>query len=205
MADSTPIDPATFLREHVAPRSRRRIEELRGQIARLEGELADRLAAEATIQLVLEGDGGEVWYLNLRQGETQVADAPAAQPLIRVYQRRQDWETLAHAELSGQQGSDGGGMPAGGDLTRSRIERLRGLEGALEFRLQTEEGEERPAVVQFGAGERAAPRCTLHLRVEDARRLRTGELSPQAAFLQGLVKLEGDLAFAMQVGAALFM
>src|SRR5262245_20932763 len=198
----TPLDPAIFLRDHVAPRSRRQVEELRARITRLEAELADRLGAEATIQLVLEGDGGGTWYLKLRQGDTQVADSPAARPLIRVYQSFRDWETLARAELSG---ADSGGMPAGGDLTRSRIERLRGLEGSLEFRLQAEDGEERPALVQFGTGERTTPRCTLRVRVDDARRLRTGELSPQAAFMQGLVKLEGDLAFAMQVGAALFM
>ena len=60
-------------------------------------------------------------------------------------------------------------------------------------------------LVQFGAGDRAQPRCTVSLRAEDALRLQAGELTPQAAFMQGLVKLEGDLAFAMQVGTALFL
>ena len=42
------------------------------------------------------------------------------------------------------------------------------------------------------------------LRAEDARRLQSGQLTPQAAFMQGLARLEGDVALAMQVGAALF-
>ena len=202
MVDRTPLDPGAFLRDHVAPRSRRRIDELREQIARLEGELADRLAAEATIELVLEGDGGGVWYLNLRQGDTQVAAAPAAPPVIRVYQSRADWNALARSEVAPGAVSEGG-TPAG-DLTSAHIVRLQNLQGALEIRLQADDGELR-TVVQFGAGERAAPRCTLRLRIEDARRLRCGQLAPQVAFLQGLVKLEGDLAFAMQIGTALFL
>jgi hypothetical protein len=202
MAEEKPerVDPGTFLRDHVAPRSGRQIEELRAQAARLEAEIEDRLAAEATIQLVLEGEGGGTWYLNLRRGDTTVGDRAEAPPLIRVYQAREDWEALARAQLAA------GGRTAspGGDLTRSRIGRLRGIEGALEFRLGTDEGE-RPLVVQFGSGERSQPRCILRLRADDARRLQAGELSPQVAFLQGLVKLEGDAAFAMQVGAALFL
>ena len=200
MPESPPaLDPVTFLREHVAPRSRRRVEELRAQIARLQRELEDRLAAEATIQMVLDGNGGGVWYLNLRQGDTEVTETPAAPPLVRIQQSREDWEALARVTLAG-----GGGPSAGADLTRSRVERLRGLTGALEFRLATDDGE-RTVTVRFGAGEGAGARCTLCLRAEDARRLQTEELTPQAAFLQGLVKIEGDLGFAMQVGAALFV
>jgi hypothetical protein len=154
-----------------------------------------RLAAEGTVQLVLEGDGGGVWYLNLRHGETQVGDLPEFPPLVRVYQSREDWEALAGLQVAG------GSLTGGTDLTRTRIERLRTLEGALEFRLMGDEGERR-MLVQFGVAERAEPRCTVTLRAEDARRLQSGELSPQAAFMQGIVKLQGDIAFAMQVGVA---
>lgn len=203
MADTPPpLEPATFLREQVAPRPGRRIETLRTEIARLERELADRLGAQATVQLVLEGDGGGEWYLNLREGEMRVGDRPDSPPLVRVYQSREDWEALTRAELAA-----GGGAPPAADLTRSRLERLRGLEGTMEFRLGTGDGEaaaERRIVVQFGQGERAAPRCTISMRADHARRLQSGELAPQAAFMQGLVKLQGDVAFAMQVGAALF-
>ena len=195
---SPPPDPPTFLREHVAPRSARRVAQLKAEISRLQRELDDRLAAAATVQLVLEGDG--TWYLNLRDGETRVADVPDSPPIIRVYQERKDWESLVRAQLA-----DRAGLPAlAPELTRSRIERLRALEGAIAFRLGSTDGE-RMILVQFGAGDRAQPRCTVSLRAEDALRLQAGELTPQAAFMQGLVKLEGDLAFAMQVGTALFL
>jgi hypothetical protein len=200
MADSsspTP-DPATFLREHVAPRSAHRIAQLKADIARLQRELDDRLAVKATVQLVLEGGG--TWYLNLRDGETRVEDLPDSPPVIRLYQERTEWEALVRAQLAGR-----AGLPAlAPELTKSRIERLRALEGAIAFRLGSAEGE-RTIRVQFGEADPMKPRTTVSLRAEDALRLQAGELTPQAAFMQGLVKLEGDLAFAMQVGTALFL
>jgi hypothetical protein len=37
------------------------------------------------------------------------------------------------------------------------------------------------------------PQVILAMREEDARRLREGSLDPQAAFLQGLVTISGDM------------
>jgi len=199
MADA-PLDPTTFLQEHVLPRPRRRVQELQAQVDRLAAELKDRLEAEATVALVLEGDGGGTWFLRLHGGDLQLVESPPEPPLVRVRQTRADWEALARAQLA----AGPGGTPMAADLTRSRIERLRKIDGALEFRLGTDEGE-RVMHVQFGPGEPAPPRCTLRLRADDARRLQSGELQPQVAFLSGLVRLEGDVAFAMQVAAALLM
>lgn len=200
MPNDTPLDPTTFLREHVLPRASRRVDELRAQVQRLQAELQDRLAAEATLELVLEGDGGGRWLMHLHDGGLQLVDTAPSPPLVRVFQSRADWEALAQAQLAG----GAGGTPVGADLTRTRVDRLRGIQGALEFRLATDAGEH-SVHVQFGSGERTPPRCTLRMRADDARRLQAGEVPPQVAFLQGLVKLEGDVAFAMQVAAALLM
>lgn len=192
-----PLDPAAFLREHVAPRVERRIAQLRADVARLERELDDRLGATATVQLVLEGEGGGTWYLNLGAGRMRVGELPETPPLARVYQRREDWEALARLQLT----AGAGAGAAGAELTRSRIARLGGLMGAIEFRLTGEV--ERRVRVQFGPGEPAAPRCLVAVAAADFARLQAGELTPQAAFMQGLVKLQGDMTFAMQVAAAL--
>ena len=42
------------------------------------------------------------------------------------------------------------------------------------------------------------------MKAEDALRLQSGELRPEVAFMQGLVKLQGDITLAMQLGAVLF-
>jgi hypothetical protein len=193
MPDRPPLDPAAFLREHVAPRVRRRVDEVRAKIARLESELEERLAVQATVELGLEGDGGGVWYLNLAGGEMTVDEYPARPPVVRIRQSRADWDALA---------IEAGPQPSGRDLTRARVERVGRLEGGIEFLLGSDDGTRR-ILVHFGPGEPAAPRCTVSLRADVAQSLQRGELSPQAAFLQGLVSLQGDVAFAMQAAAAL--
>lgn len=191
------LEPAAFLREHVADRLRKRIEDLRAQAARVERELEDRLAAEATLEFVLEGAGGGAWYVNVKGEDIRVERAPARPPLVRLSQSRADWEALARAGLGM------GAPPGAADLTRARIARLATLKGTLEFRLVADDGERRVRV-QFGDADATSPRCAVTLRADDARRMQSGELTPQAAFLQGLARLEGDVALAMQVGAALF-
>lgn len=191
------LDPTAFLREHVADRLRKRIEELRSQVARFERELEDRLAAEATLEFVLEGAGGGAWYVNVDGEDIRVERTPARPPIVRLTQSRDDWEALARAGLGV------GAPPGAGDLTRARIARLATLKGTLEFRLVTDDGQRR-VLVQFGDADATSPRCAVTVRADDARRMQSGELTPQAAFLQGLARLEGDVALAMQVGAALF-
>ena len=199
MAEGTAsLEPAAFLREHIADRLRKRIEDLRAQVAPLERELEDRLAAEATLEFVLEGDGGGAWFVNVHGEDARVELAPARPPLIRLSQSRADWEVLARSGLGV------GAPPGAGDLTRARIMRLASLKGTLEFRLITDDSERR-VLVQFGPADPAGPRCSVALRADDARRLQSGDLTPQAAFLQGIARLEGDVALAMQVGAALFL
>jgi hypothetical protein len=195
--EPTPLDPGSFLREHVAPRVERRIAQLRADAARIQRELDERLAAEATMELVLEGDGGGTWYLNLRGGEMRVEGVPHATPLVRVHQQRRDWEALARAQLAAGGGSGGPGV----DLSRSRIERLRTITGTFELRLTGET--ERRTRVQFGPGEPSEARCVVTVAAADFARLQSGDLPPQVAFLQGLVKVQGDMAFAMQVATAL--
>jgi hypothetical protein len=192
--DEPTVEPEAFLREQVAPRMAQRIEDLRAEIDRLHRELADRMTAEATVALVLEGTDGGTWYLNIRDGQMTVAKQAAQPPLVSVHQTRADWEALARAA--------GGSAPMGTDLTASRIERLREIKGTLEFRLATGDAERRVEVRLGPDG--AGSRCTLALKAEDAIRLQSGELRPEAAFIQGLVKLQGDITLAMQLGAVLF-
>jgi len=188
------VDPEAFLREQVAPRMAQRIEDLRAEIDRLHRELADRMTAEATVALVLDGPDGGTWYMNISDGHMTVSKQAAQPPLVSVHQTRADWEALARAA--------GGAAPMGTDLTASRIERLREIKGTLEFRLATGD-QERRVEVRLGP-DGAGSRVTLALKAEDAVRLQSGELRPEAAFIQGLVKLQGDITLAMQLGAVLF-
>ena len=197
--------PATsvesVLRERVAAAHNQRTDELRAQADAAARRLTERLAVAAALRLVLDGaDGGE-WYLVLRDGRMEIASAIAEEPVVTIYQTAESWGRLLAAGK--------GFLAAGGgpELDAPRITKLRAIKGAIEFRLmEVDEGEPISVVMQVGGGrERLAPTTTLTLRAADAQRLRTGELQPPQAMMQGLVQIGGDASLAMQVGVALFM
>ena len=45
--------------------------------------------------------------------------------------------------------------------------------------------------------------CTITMSLDDFESLVAGELNPTAAFMQGKMKVEGDMAVAMQLGQLL--
>lgn len=190
------------LRDRVAAAHNRRTAELRRAADEAGRRLADRLAVAATLRLVLEGAEGGEWHLVVRDGEMRVETASDDAPVMTVFQSVADWQRLLAAGKA-LLGAGGGGV----ELSPARVARLRALSGALEFRLTEIDGEEpvRVLLQLGGARERRAPATTVTLRAEDAQRMRTGELAPPQAMMQGLVQLAGDTALAMQVGAALFM
>jgi hypothetical protein len=203
---STPhsISPATFFKEKVAPQFSRRIEDLRRQIMTLEQQIQERLTAQGTVRVVVEGDGGGAWYLNVNKGEMTVTAEPAFPPVMTVYQPRGyfDWAVsmAADAGLFGP-----GARHTQGELTKSRLERLKMLKGMLQFTFtHLPDGGEQSFWIHFGDGERpAAAQTVLSMKAEDAQKLARGELNPQMAFMSGVIKVTGDMALAMQFGAAM--
>lgn len=198
--------PEAFLRAVVVPAFNAQVEELRRQLAVLERELDERTGAEAAVALHVLGEVGGKWYLNVRNGRMEIGTSPSAPVVFSVYQNAEDWAALA--ALGHEGGTPAVGSPTGrGALTRSRIARLRSIAGTARLVLRPEGGSPaRVVTLHFGSGEPAdPPQVTLTMREQDARRLREGALEPQAAFLQGLVTISGDIGLAMQIGAGLFM
>ncbi|MGH7805800.1 MAG: SCP2 sterol-binding domain-containing protein, partial [Candidatus Binatia bacterium] len=204
MADSAdpadkPLDPAALLKEQVSERMKKRIAELRSKIAGLERELEDRLGAEATIALALEGEGGGTWYVNVKNGEAAIESTPASPPLLSIHQTVDAFRRGAAAGQSGL-GGPGGNQ----ELTKSRVQRMKALKGSVEFRMTEASGGDLSVVICFGGVEKpATPQTTISVKAADAKKMGTGELNPQVAFMQGALKISGDAAFAMQVGMAM--
>ena len=91
------------------------------------------------------------------------------------------------------------------ELTKSRIERLKILKGLLQFTFTNlPDGSEQSFCIQLGDGERpATPQTVLSMKAEDAQKMARGEINPQMAFMGGIIKVTGDMALAMQFGAAM--
>ncbi len=199
-----PLSPEAFLRERVAPQFRRRIDDLRRQIVSLEHQIEERMAAQATVRVVVEGEGGGTWYLNVSGGEMTVSSEPAFPPLMTVYQPRSyfDWAAALAAE-AGLFGPSA--RPAQGELTRARIERLKMLKGMIQFVFtDLPDGGEQHFALQLGEGERpATPQTVLSMKAEDAQKLARGELNAQMALMGGIIKVTGDMALAIQFGTSM--
>ena len=200
----TPISPESFFKEKVAPQFSRRIDELRRQILTLEQQIQERQNAQGTVRIVVEGDGGGTWHLNVNKGEMTVSAEPAFPPVMTVYQPRSyfDWAASLAAE-SGLFGPSARGNQ--GELTKSRLDRLKTLKGLLQFTFtQLPDGGEQSFCIHFSDGERpAAAQTVLTMKAEDAQKLARGDLNPQMAFMSGVIKVTGDMALAMQFGAAM--
>ncbi|MGE4091121.1 MAG: SCP2 sterol-binding domain-containing protein [Candidatus Binatia bacterium] len=205
MAENTAValSPEAFFTDKVAPQFRRRIDDLQRQIISLQQQIQERMSAQGTVRIVVEGDGGGIWHLNVSNGEMTVAAEPTFPPVMTVYQSRAyfDWAASMAAD-SGLFGPSGRNQ---NELTKSRIERLQRIKGLLQFTITNlPDGSEQYFYIQLGDGERPATAQTvLTMKAEDMQKMARGEINPQMAFIGGIIKVTGDMALAMQFGAAM--
>lgn len=206
MADNTAasLTPEVFFTEKIAPQFRRRIDDLQRQILTIQQQIQERQTAQGTVRVVIEGDGGGTWCLNVKNGEMRAEKEPAFPSVMTVYQSRAyfDWA----ASLATDSGLFGpGGKNNQGELTKSRFERLQKLKGLLQFTFTNlPDGSEQSFLIHFGDGERPdKPQTVMTMKAEDAQKMARGEINPQMAFMGGIIKITGDMALAMQFGAAM--
>ena len=193
------FDPAAHLKTQVSERMKKKIGELKSKIAGLQRDLDERLGAEATICVSLEGEGGGTWYVNIKDGEAAIESSAASAPLITIHQTVDAFRRGAAAGSTGL-----GGPGSDQDLTKARVQRMKALKGSVEFRMTEAPGGDISVVVCFGGVEKpATPQTTISVKAADAKKMGSGELNPQVAFMQGALKISGDAAFAMQVGMAM--
>jgi hypothetical protein len=190
-----------FLASRLAPRFAEQRTLIEQRLAEIHRQLEDLYAAQGTIAWEVESSPPAVCYANIAGGEMTVGPEPLEEPILRIVQSPEDWAKFT------------AGLPAmftvdpRRPLGKSRIERLRSLRGAIRFVLSgVPGGGEWSCWVLFGGEPKPAePRVTIQIPAEALAQIQSGTLDPQAAFLQGQVRLAGDMGFAMQVGMALFL
>lgn len=202
MAEQAPLPTLEeFLGSQVAPRFGEQVAQLERRLAEVQRQIEDLRAAQATIVWEVEGSPPQISYANISAGQMSIGREPAHEPVMRIVQSAEDWAKFAS------------GLPAlftadpRRPLGKSRIDRIRGLQGAIRFVLSgAPGGSDWTCWVVFGGGEKPAePRVTIQLPADALAQIQSGKLDPQAAFMQGQVRLAGDMGFAMQVGMALFL
>jgi len=200
--NSTPTPTMdAYLNATVAPRFAELVQAATQRANAAQRELDDLRAASGTIAWEISGPASEVCYANIADGAITVAAEPAHAPFLTIVQTPADWERFTHGLAHLFTGDPR--RPFG----RSRIERVRAITGAVRFLLTgVPDGGEWACTLYFGAAARPAePQTTVTLPADLVTKMQSGQLDPQMAFMQGQIKLSGDMSLAMQLGMALFM
>jgi hypothetical protein len=170
----------------------------------------------ASLRAEVTGEGGGIWTLDFAGGGFEVKAEALPSPLVTFVQTREDWQvsiTKGIGRLLARLGSapapapaSPGGAPRPG-LTPQKVDRLRTVRGVMNFDLTGYEGNRtiRLKVIFNSATEGKDPTCTVSLTAADYRDITSGKLPPQQAFMGGKIKIAGDMGFAMQLGATLFL
>lgn len=170
------------------------------------GELSDeQKAVNHAVGVVLTGDGGGSWTMAIEGGALKVSGgsiADGANPVVSL--SVEDWRGV----LTGKKAMLAAGG-AGADMMAidpsqfkpALLDRIKPIAGTIRFVVEDPDQGDLEVTLKFGANAPDEPQCTVSTDVETAKATQDGSMNPQMAFMQGKVKIVGDMNLAMQVGS----
>jgi len=195
-----------FYRECV-PEQFNRTLEIQRRAARDDSAAARMLEEMEAVRstILVEVDGGNTLHRHLFEidrGQMQCVAESSRAPFLILGHALGDFPNIRRECGDSLLGFLGGLAGLGDEmrLTAQRVRSLRALHGSLAFERVGPGGF--VLFASFGVDAPSAePRATIRLDEAIYKRLRSGELDPQEAFLDGRIAIEGDLEMA--VGLAL--
>lgn len=147
------------------------------------------------IQFTLTGDGGGAWNAKIHDGKMTVT--PGTQDAnLSVTLGVNDWRD---AVLNRNGASLGIILPANRPGKPDNSGRAKALKGTMALELARAEGD--PFKVELCFGGSPAPRTLLRMAIADYVGMQDGSQNGQMLFMQGKIKVEGDMGFLMQIAA----
>jgi hypothetical protein len=149
---------------------------------------------ELTMQYIVTGDGGGDWTMTIKDGTLTAAKGRSETANVTFTVAVDDWRDA----VLGQNGASLGlilPQPRPGRPDNSS--RLKEIKGTMAVELSREAKE--PFKVEMCFNSAAAPRTVLRMKLQEYLDMQTGKLNGQDAFMQGRIRVEGDMAFLMQI------
>jgi putative sterol carrier protein len=148
-----------------------------------------------TLQFHLTGEGGGEWHASIANSAMQVERASRAANFT-VTLGVDDWRDA----VLGRNGATLGLLVPQNRPGRSDSgARAKALKGTMALELSRPTGE--PFRLEMSFNNTAAPRTVLRLTLADYLAMQDGSQNGQQLFMQGRIRVEGDMAFLMQVAS----
>lgn len=148
-----------------------------------------------TIQFRLTGDGAGEWHATISDGSMQVRRG-SGEANFTVTLGVGDWRDA----VLGRNGATLGLiLPQNRPGRPDNSGRAKALKGTMALELSRLELE--PFRVEMCFNSAAAPRTTLRMTLVDYLDMQEGKQNGQQLFMQGRIRVEGDMAFLMQVAS----
>ena len=158
-------------------------------------EAGGNVPQDFTMQYVLQGDGGGEWAVTIEDGQMSTKkgrhDAVITTTLsiddFRDAVLGRNGATLALL------------LPQNRPGRPDNSGRVKQMKGTVAQELSRESGD--PFKIELSFNGAATPRTVLKMKLADFVAMQEGKLNGQEAFMTGRLRIEGDMAFMMQVAA----
>jgi putative sterol carrier protein len=151
--------------------------------------------AEFSIQFRLTGEGGGDWHAAIGNGAMAVRRG-SAEANFTVSLGVADWRD---AVLGRNGATIGLIIPQNRPGRPDNSARAKALKGTMALELSRPEAD--PFRVEMSFNNAAAPRTLLRMTLVEYLGMQDGSQNGQQLFMQGRIKVEGDMAFLMQVAS----
>jgi hypothetical protein len=167
-----------------------------------------RTAADITVAVLLEGDEGGHWVLDVRGGTLRVRAPGSAgpEPMVSLVQSVADWRALAvgepgaNVDLAPPQASPLDVLFV--DPQSRQI--MATVKGQVRFEVSGYHGRTWWMQVKFGTQpERSDPDATIAVDAGTYAAILARELAPPEAYFSGKIQLRGDTSLALQLAMAM--
>ncbi len=167
--------------------------------AKKAGLTDEQKAVSHTMAVVLTGaDGGE-WSLASSDGDITVSKgvADGANPVVILAENH--WREVMTGDRAALGGASDFTNLDTSALKPEILARLEPIAGTLKVVVEDEDEGDMEVVIKFGANAPDEPGTTISTTADIAKQIQSGAINPQMAFMQGGVKIAGDMNLAMQV------